>query len=380
MPFYNLSITSKKIIVTRLICFFWLIAKIISWKVWLADRLFPIVPPLNFLFVPSIIHLVLFIFSLAAIFALLIFPSNRQLQPGVIIIEVLSCVLDQNRWQPWEYEYIFIILALVINYKNEKTAIASIAFIFISIYFFSGLGKMNPLFSQYLRNVIVNLGIFHASDSHINNMLLYHAGYFLGIIEILLSIGLLFKRTVKATALFLILMHLCIIVIFGPLGINYDKIIWPWNIAMIPCLYAFFISNHPVLISIQSIKPGWNKLIILFFGILPFLNFFGYWDYFLSSSLFSYKSPNMYVYIHNKEASKELQPYFSLLKNKLSDSNAALINIREWSFKEIQSPAYPELRVYKSIKQQLLKRYPGMDATFIVYPYFNGQKNSKELK
>jgi len=46
----------------------------------------------------------------------------------------------------------------------------------------------------------------------------------------------------------------------------------------------------------------------------------------------------------------------------------------------MEVPAYPELRVYKSIKQQLLKRYPDLDATFIVYPFLNGKKNSMELK
>src|ERR1019366_5120531 len=112
MSFSNLSVVSKKIIITRLICFFWLVAKAISWKVWLADRVFPIVPPFNFLFVPSFIHLVLFIFSLSALLALFIFPSKRFLLISVIIIEVFSCLLDQNRWQPWEYQYIFIIIAL----------------------------------------------------------------------------------------------------------------------------------------------------------------------------------------------------------------------------------------------------------------------------
>jgi hypothetical protein len=38
MSFSNLSVVSKKIIITRLICFFWLVAKAISWKVWLAKK------------------------------------------------------------------------------------------------------------------------------------------------------------------------------------------------------------------------------------------------------------------------------------------------------------------------------------------------------
>jgi hypothetical protein len=381
MLFPHLTVVSKKIIVTRLICFFWFVAKVISWKVWLADRLFPVVPPFSFLFVPSAVHLILFIFSLLALFALLIFPLNRVFQVTVIVIEVLTCLLDQNRWQPWEYQYIFIILALIINNRNDKNAVSAIAFIFISVYLFSGIGKLNPVFSIFVRNKMVLSGIFHVSSSTVYEWLIYHTGYILGFIEILLGIGLCFQRSKKASAIFLIIMHLLILAILGPFGINYDRIIWPWNVVMIIILYVFFMCNTPVSISFQSIKQGWNKLIIVCFGILPVLNFFGYWDFFLSSGLFSLKPPEMYICIHNPGSSKILDLYLDRNKNKfLCDSNSALLDVRAWSFREMQVPAYPEVRIYKNIKEQLLKRYPDMNATFIVYPYFNGRKTRIELK
>ena len=377
----NLSIVSKKIIVTRIICFFWLIAKVMSWKVWLAERLFPIVPPFNFLFVPSVVHLVLFIFSLVTLLALFIFPSKKLLLISVIVIEILSCVLDQNRWQAWEYQYIFITLALVINYKNERNAISSILFIFITVYIFSGIGKMNPVFSQGIQNEMAHSGIFHESNSYLYNLLIYHTGYFTGIIEVLSGVGLLFRGTKKNSALLLILMHIIIIVLFGPWAINYDVTILPWNFAFILILYVFFIRNPAVSINFQVLKKGWNLLFIVFFGLLPILNFFGYWDFFLSSSLFSYKPPDMYVYIHKQGSSKVLQPFFTHTKtNFFKDSNTVLLNIRAWSFQEMQSPAYPEIRVYKKIKAQLLQRYPDIDATFIVLKYINGRKERIELK
>jgi len=76
-----------------------------------------------------------------------------------------------------------------------------------------------------------------------------------------------------------------------------------------------------------------------------------------------------------------LQPFFAGYKNKfLCDSNSTLINVRDWSFSEMQAPVYPEIRIYKSIKEQLLKRYPGMNATFMVNPYIHGVKKRTELK
>lgn len=371
----------KKIIVTQLICFSWLLAKIISWKLWLASRFFPVVPPLNFLFAPPAVHVLFFILSLSCIAALLIFPTNKILQSCVIIIELLSCSLDQNRWQSWEFQYIFIVLALLINRRNERNALSTIAFIFISCYFFSGLGKMNAGFSGYLQRELVSLGIFKAKNSYSYNLLLYHIGYLLGLIEILLGIGLAFRQTNKAAAILLICMHLGILALLGPIGINYNVIIWPWNIAMILCIYVLFIRRETLIISFYFFRKGINTIFILFFGILPFLNFFGSWDYFLSSSLYTYKPPEMYICINDAGKNKVLLPFTNDKQNIfICDSNSVVLNVRTWSMKEMNVPAYPEIRVYKKIKEQILSRYPGMKATFIIYEYVDGRKIKTELK
>ena len=380
MPFSISPGIDKRTTVIRLLCFFWLLAKAISWKVWLAHRLFPVVPPFEFLFVPPAIHLLLFILCLAALLGLLIIPWNRLLQVSVIIVEVMSCSLDQNRWQPWEYEYIFIMLALLVNYKIEKNALSSIAFIFASIYFFSGISKMNPVFSISVRNEIAGSAIVHLHNSALNGWLAYHLGYALGAMESLLGIGLFFRRTAKVSSILLIIMHLLILAILGPFGADYDRIVWPWNIFMIIILFVFFIAGKPVSISFHSARYGWNKLIVILFGILPVLNFYGYWDFYLSSSLFSSRPPEMYICIQHAGSGKVLQPFFGGYKSKLlCDSTSSMINVRDWSFKEMQSPVYPEIRVYKSMKEQLLLRYPDMSATFIVNPYNNGVKKKIRL-
>ena len=380
MIFANLY-RQKRIIITRVVCFSWLLAKIISWKVWLASRLFPVIPPFDFLFAPPAVHVIFFILSLSCIAALAIFPANKFLQGGVIIIELLSCSLDQNRWQSWEYQYIFIVLALLINRRNERNALSTIAFIFISGYFFSGLSKMNAGFSGYLQRELVSLGIFKVKDSYGYNLLLYHIGYLLGLIEMLLGIGLVFKQTVKVAAIFLICMHLSILALTGPFGINYNLIIWPWNIAMIFCIGVLFMRGEPLIISFYFLKVAFNKIFILFVGVLPFFNFFGYWDYFLSSSLYSYKPPDMYICIHDIGKNKALIPFTNSKQNIfICDSNSTLLNVLAWSMKEMNVPAYPEIRVYKKIKQQLLSSYPDMTATFIIYEYVDRRKRKTELK
>ncbi|MEO6636701.1 MAG: hypothetical protein ABIN25_00405 [Ginsengibacter sp.] len=381
MLFTNLSLKAKRILVTRVVCVSWLVAKSISWKLWLAYRLFPVVPPFDFLFVPQAVHLIFYIISLSCIAAVLIFPSKRILLLSVILIELLSCSLDQNRWQSWEYQYIFIMVAILINRRNEINALHSIAFIFISTYFFSGLSKINPGFSGYVQRELVSFGIFKVRDSYFYNLVIYHAGYLAGVIEMLLAAGLLFKRTLKAAAVLLICMHLGILILLGPLGVNYNIIIWPWNIGMIICIYLLFLNGDYFILSIISLKAGFNKVFILFFGLLPFLNFFGYWDYFLSSSLYSFKPPQMYICIHDTVRTHALSTFF--IKNKhtfICDNSSTLLNVQSWSMQEMAVPAYPEIRVYKKIKDHLLSRYPNMQATFIIYKYAGGEIKRTELK
>lgn len=61
----------------RITCLFWLVAKIICWRLWLSDRLFPLVPPFDFLVAPEYVHQGLFILSLAGLLLLLIFPIKK---------------------------------------------------------------------------------------------------------------------------------------------------------------------------------------------------------------------------------------------------------------------------------------------------------------
>lgn len=380
MPYPDQTVISKKIIVTSIICFFWIVAKAMSWKVWLADRIFPIIPPLDFLQAPAGIHLALFILSLLFLLGLFCIPTSRRLLVGVIIIEVLSCSLDQNRWQPWEYNYIFILLALVINYKKGDKAANVIAFILFCIYLFSGLGKMNYVFSSRVHYLIDNSAIIHLNKFRLYNFITFHMGFLMGFIEVVLAVGLLFQKSKRISAYLLITMHLLIILTISPLVLDYDSIIIPWNLAFISILFVIFIRNAPVSIHLNVKVNRWNIIFILVFGILPIFNFVGNWDYFLSSSLFSSKLPMMYVYIHNAGKEKILLPYITTPKNRcITDTSTMELNILKWSFKEMNVPVYPEIRVYKEIKSQLLQRYTGINAEFIITTYHNGKMEKSDI-
>ena len=117
----------------RLTAIFWVIAKIISLKLWLSTRFFPTFPVFEFLrAVPPIIHLLLLATSLITLLLLLFKPPTFYFIIIVFASEFVSCMLDQNRWQPWEYQYIFTLFIILLNRKTPTYIVPAFAFILCS--------------------------------------------------------------------------------------------------------------------------------------------------------------------------------------------------------------------------------------------------------
>jgi hypothetical protein len=361
--------------IIRITAFFWLVAKIISYKVWLADRVFPLAP-VSGLHVPAGIHAALFILSLIGLALLLVWPHKKSLLISLIVIEILSCTLDQNRWQPWEYQYILTLFVFLIQ-KNKEHAKAVFIFILASTYIYSGIAKINPVFLQSIWQNMILLRQFHLPLAVIQQPLVYHAGYLLGLSEILLGIGLLMRSIRKIAAWLIIIMHLILLAAFGPWGLNYDHIIWPWNLAMIGYCIVFIRSDR-FIFSYASLTAGWGKAVIILVGVLPILGLFGKWDYFLSASFFSSRPPDMYLCVAGDSTINPFQKYCRT-NTRICDASACAVNVRSWAFDELMVPAYPQQRIYQDIKDEIGRKYPDLHATYLMFEYKDGTKIPREF-
>ncbi len=355
------------IVITAL---FWLIAKLMTYKLWLADRLFPLIPPFEFLEdLPSWYHLILYGISLCCL-TLIIFKPSFHIVRILFLAELFSLIADQNRWQPWEYQYLFILFLFLLHKRHLNFFLPGVTIIIVSIYFYSGICKLNPGFLKSIWSyMLLNrfLGIPHVT---INSPILFYAGYSIGIFEVACAIGLCFKRTRKIAALFLIAVHCFNLIFLGPLGINYNGSVWPWNAAMISYLYLLFISRSLDRNPLFYWKKGWNKLVIVFWIFLPMLYYPGWWDAYLSSVVFSGNTKDMIICL--KDAGNE-QPDFSRYYVPDYSNNCEgdkMIIISKWALQEINVAAYPEKRVYLKIKKYFSRKYPAMAIkTFLFYEY-----------
>ncbi len=344
---------------------FLLIAKILSWKLWIADRVFPLAPPFDFLYnVPNFVHYIFLIISLACLCICIIKPTYYKALLILLISELLSCFLEQNRWQPWVYQYVFMFFVLWYNRKNENLTIVLLIIICSSTYFYSGLQKLTPHFFKITWKRTILEGFMHLPKTITDQALVIRLGYLAPIMEISLGLGLLFKRTRKITMLLLIIMHTIIMIIIGPWGINYNIIVWPWNVAMV--VYFIIIWNKEIDFSVlkKQLTPNINWITLLAWIIMPLFNFIGYWDFFFSSSLYAGRIDMCNIEITNPPIDFELKKYYR--PKKIGEPlNKETIVVQTWAMGEFTTPSCPQKRVYKKIKKKWLKKYPTINTKFL---------------
>ncbi|SHM47237.1 hypothetical protein SAMN05216524_102220 [Mucilaginibacter sp. OK098] len=334
---------------------------------WTAYRLFPTAPVFEGLDqIPAVIHTILLVLSLLCITMLLFFDKNKFLIVGLLMIEIFSCLLDQNRWQPYEYQCLFIIFIFMINTNKPKLVITSFIFILISTYLYSGLGKLNNGFLHTVWVQIILKSFLKVPSNITGQHYIYYAGYLLGLFELIAGTGLLFSKTKKIAAIALIIMHLFILLLLGPLGLNYNNIVWPWNMVMILYLYLIFIKKQERVITFKDVFQGWNKLVLVVWGILPALHFIGYWDGFLSSSMYSGKAPKMIICITDTNKCKQLGTFYGKRSYKICNGQA-YIELQNWAITETDAIPNPEIRIYKIIQKKLEKKYPAAGLNYFYY-------------
>lgn len=333
---------------------------LLSLKLWTAGRLFPLAPVLDS--VPSIlpaIETTLFVCLITFLVMVIISPKPRKFIFLALTIATVFALFDQMRWQPWFYQY-FCMLAILglfswkyTDIEKWKAVINASRLIVASIYFFSGLQKVNFVFMGVVfpwmiepitKLFPVPLQVFPPS-----------LGILVPFLEMGIGLGLLSQKYRKYAIVLAFLMLGFVLASLGPLGHNWNSVVWPWNIAMALFVVILFWRTESVSFKeIVSVKNFlFQKVIFVLFVIMPVFSFFNLWDSYLSSSLYSGNTNSAQIYISESVRQKlpaKVQDY--VVK---SAPNENILDFFKWSFDELNVPPYPESRVYKDIARDLCK-------------------------
>ncbi len=307
-------------------------------KLWITTKDFPVIPLFDGLPIPKYPFDYILAITYALSMLIYLFKPKRWLGVLIVVLYVFLSFIDQNRLQPYFYQSMLTILAIVLYKEHTKTkkVLHTVILIFLATYFWSGIHKVNGIFyTQWM----------HALQKHfsfIPEILLQLFTYAVPWLEALMGVLLLFNKTRKIGVFFIIIMHSIIVIMLFYLGYGYNVV--PWNLQNILSVFIIFWSlKTDSFTEFFAYQLSYQKIILLVFTvILPISNLFGGWDHLLSFSFFSSKLNYYYVEINEELENKlpnHIKRYFRYNNNK------PIIYLNEWSGDVNKVLFYPEDRI-----------------------------------
>lgn len=347
---------------------------IISWTLWAGERAFPKFPALSWIpqFPEPFDTLVI-----VAVFGTSLFLALRPLRITASIALGLMLILalqDQMRWQPWFYQYLLMLIPIAFlraEKKSNAEAILAIHRIIIaSIYLWSGIHKCHSGFLSVHADLVKP--ITESTNIPIIQSMISGLGYAVPLIEIFMAIGLFFSPTRKTAIYTIIITHITILILLGPLkGEFSNAVIWPWNLVMIGMTIMLFGKLDTVRLNPLKL-PRVFPIAAFAFGltaIAPAFFYTGSWDRYLSFNLYGGWQKRVLFKIEQDDLAK-LPPNW---QSRCAETNALdhhlLLSPSSWSFDELKVPFISEWRIIRRFSRQLCELGIGGEEIFIYVDY-----------
>src|SRR5262249_38763884 len=137
---------------TRVLAVALLAGFLLSPKLWLSARTYPLAPVIDSLALPPPLDALLFGAACLLLVALAERPRPRRLLTAFLVLAAVLALGDQSRWQPWFYQYLAMLGALTLaawkpdSPRAREAALAVCRLVVAATYFWSGVQKMNATF------------------------------------------------------------------------------------------------------------------------------------------------------------------------------------------------------------------------------------------
>jgi len=324
----------------------------LCWRLWISSRLFPLSPvngslrpipfPLDYL------SAALLFILLAAIIAA---PRPKWFLTVFLVFAGLLSLWDQLRWQPWFYQYFFMLAAIAFyawwkpDPKNGAAALNACRLIVVSTYFWGGLQKLNVTFLRQtwpdMSGSILRLLPVFARSSDVFALAV-------PFVEVAVAVGLVIARTRRLAVILAIGTHAVILIVLIVSGEN--TAVWPWNIALILVVWILFGEYPETAIFNPFPRTIPETMVFLLFGLLPALSFADAWDSYLSAALYSGNIDQAVIYL----SPRAIQRLPSQIRPHVWQGRAPyFLDINRWAFGELNVPVYPEPRVFRNVAENV---------------------------
>jgi hypothetical protein len=297
---------------------------------------------------------------------------------------------DENRGQPWLYMYWVMLLLTLFS---EKTAIAACRCGMSIVYIWSGIQKCNRRFFEVQPTFFVEPMTYW----HLPKFILGLMGWAVAaapFIEMGIGVALWVPRLRLTALIAAIAVHGYSLLVLGPLGHNYNWVVWPWNVAMPLLLWVLFAKgDYWQQRAVQPVPAQNNKakaaarpqkkaasdpasdgnlkqalaelmrsklalLIIACYALLPILSFYGKWDAYFSFALYSENPASANVFVTQEFADRLPPPMRKQVQKFQTEFDPVhqgplVFNLGAWGYEELHVPPIAETRNFISVYKAL---------------------------
>ena len=264
------------------------------------------------------------------------------------------CAWDRMCWQPYLFQYALMIVALS---AGLRTGLNGGRLVLVSVYLWSGLSKANASFLHEGMQPLFEF-VLPADTA----ALMQRGAAAIPVLEVLFAIGLATRRFRTASVVLLELMHLSILWMIGPLGGDYNHIVWPWNLVMMALLPTLFLGTSETRASELLGRGGGvvQATVLVLALVCPGLSYLGLWPGYLSFKLYTASSPIARVFV-TRPVLETLSPSQreDLYRQPLQyggRSYPAFVPLPHWTEERLGAFAPPDPVVFRAIARRLAAR------------------------
>jgi uncharacterized membrane protein YphA (DoxX/SURF4 family) len=262
-----------------------------------------------------------------------------------IALAALLTLFDQTRLQPWLYQGALILGAFVLTDRPRPVC----QLVLVATYFWSGLSKLNPDFGPgVLPWALQPLGVPLPAAA------LPPLGMALGMVEAAIGLALLMPRARRPAAVAAASMHGGLLLAIGPLGQNWNPVVWPWNLGLGVLVLLLFWSDDGGPRAIVWSPAWYHRTMVVLVGLLPALHPVGLWDAYLSFSLYSMNVDEAWLAVEGATA-PSLGPHARAVAETGTDGRL-IVRFTPWAMRDVGTPAYPERRAHLAAFRVLCER------------------------
>ncbi len=338
-----------------------------TWRLWTAQTIYPQVPVFH-----SLCNAPTWLDWLGlggVLLGLLIVAFNNRVQfvqigcATTMVSLLMLFSLDQHRFQPWAYElWLFCCIWLCCR---DQLRISLMRWLLISIYFYSAIGKLDFEFlhtvaQQMLAVVLAGFGI-ELNDLSASFRLVLATT--LPCIELMVAITVAWPKTRRIGGWLAIAVHLGLIIVLGPLGLNHRLGVLIWNLQVALQAYWLFVSDPRINPKTALEKPPfawpqWIASAIIAAAIaLPGTERLGLWDHWPSWALYAPHSSRVYLEVTGSPVDRLPPNLRKLVKESPIDAGGIAIwqtvRIDAWSLEALNTPIYPQARFQLGVAESI---------------------------